>query len=41
MEDAIPYKNGSLMYLVEDIDDQEILRDIILDTCKGLKEKQK
>ena len=25
------------MYLVEDIDDKEKLKDIVIDTCKGLK----
>ena len=37
MEEAIPYKNGKLMYLVDNVDDQELLRDIVIDTCKGLK----
>jgi hypothetical protein len=25
------------MYLVNDVDNQEVLRDIVLDTCKDLK----
>lgn len=37
MEEAIPYKNAKAMYLVDDIDNQDLLRDIVLDTCKGLK----
>ncbi len=36
MEEAIPYKTGKPMYLVDDIDNQETLRTIIIDTCKGL-----
>ena len=37
MEEAIPYDTGKPMYLVDDIDDQDTLRDIVLDTCNGLK----
>lgn len=36
MQESIPYDGAKLMYLVDDIDNQEILRDIILDTCKDL-----
>ena len=36
MKDAIPYKGAKAMYLVEDIDNQDLLKDIILDTCRGL-----
>lgn len=37
MQEAIPYKNAKPMYLVDDVDNQVILRNIILDTCKDLK----
>ena len=37
MKHAIPYEKAKPMYLVEDIDDQELLRDIVLDTYEGLK----
>ena len=36
MEDAIPYKGAKAMYLVDDVDNQELLKDIILDTYSGL-----
>ena len=36
MEEAIPYPNAKPMYLV-DSDDQDMLKDIILDTYRGLK----
>ena len=36
MKEVIPYKGGKNMYLVEDVDNKELLRDIILDTCEGL-----
>ena len=37
MEDSIPYENAKPMYLVDNIDDPEELRDIVLATYKGLK----
>lgn len=40
MQEAIPYKNAKPMYLVDDIDNQEILKDIVLDTCKDLPSKK-
>ncbi len=37
MKEKIPYEGSkTLMYLVEDIDNQEVLRDIVIDTCKNL-----
>jgi TfoX/Sxy family transcriptional regulator of competence genes len=36
MKEAIPYPKGKPMYLVEDIDNTEILKDIVLDTYKGV-----
>ena len=37
MEEAIPYDGAKSMYLVEDIDNMEVLKNIILDTYSGLK----
>ena len=37
MQESIPYESAKPMYLVDDVDNQELLRDIVLDTCKGLK----
>ena len=37
MKEVIPYKNAKPMYLVDDVDNQEVLRDIVLDTCKDLR----
>lgn len=37
MEEVIPYKNAKPMYLIDDVDNEDILKDIILDTCKDLK----
>lgn len=41
MKEAIPYKNAKPMYFVEDVDNQETLRDIIIDTCKDLSKIKK
>ena len=37
MQESIPYEGAKPMYLVDDVDNQELLRDIILDTYKDLK----
>ena len=37
MEEAIPYEGAKPMYLVSDVDNQDILKDIVLATCEGLK----
>ena len=36
MKESIPYENAKPMYLVDDIDNREIIKDIVLDTCKDL-----
>jgi TfoX/Sxy family transcriptional regulator of competence genes len=36
MEEAIPYTGAKPMYLVDDIENSELLKDIIVDTCKDL-----
>lgn len=37
MQESIPYESAKSMYLIDDVDNQEILKDIVLDTCIGLK----
>ena len=37
MEEAIPYEKGRPMYLVDDIDNMDTLKEIVLDTYEGLK----
>ena len=37
MEKVIPYDNAKPMYLVDDVDNKELLKYIILDTYEGLK----
>ena len=38
MQESTPYDGAKSMYLVSDVDNQKILRDIVLDTFKDLKE---
>ena len=40
MHESIPYESAKPMYLVDDVDNQETLRDIVLDTCKDLSIKK-
>ncbi len=39
MEEAIPYQNAKLMYQIEDLDDKELIKNIIIDTYNGLNNK--
>lgn len=36
MKEQIPYKGAKPMYLIEDIDNKELLKEIIIGTCKNL-----
>ena len=36
MQEEIPYDRAKPMYLVDDIDNPEILKEIVLNTCKDL-----
>ena len=36
MEESIPYDGAKPMYYVEDALDKDIVKDIVIDTCKGL-----
>lgn len=37
MEEAIPYEGAKPMYLVDDVDDRDRVRDIVLDTYNDLR----
>lgn len=41
MQEAIPYKNAKPMYFVDDLDNSDILKDIVLDTCESLSNQKK
>ena len=36
MKEDIPYEGAKAMYLVENIDNKEMLKDIVIDTCNDL-----
>ena len=36
MKEVIPYEHAKPMYLVDDVDNRDVLKDIVLDTCLGL-----
>ena len=36
MQEQIPYESAKPMYLVDDIDNKEVLKEIVIETCKGL-----
>ena len=38
MEEAIPYETAKPMYLVDDVDNIDTLKEIVLDTYNGLKQ---
>ena len=36
MQEQIPYENAKPMYLVNDVDNKELLKEIVIETCKRL-----
>ena len=40
MNEQIPYKSAKLMYLVDDVDNKELLKEIVIETYKGLTMKR-
>ena len=40
MQEQIPYETAKPMYLVEDVDNKELLKEILMETCKGLSNKK-
>ena len=36
MNEQIPYENAKPMYLVNDVDNKELLKEIVIETCKDL-----
>ncbi len=39
LEEQIPYETAKPMYMIEDVENRELIRDIVIDTCKGLNKK--
>ncbi len=40
MNEQIPYETAKPMYLVDDVDNKELLKEIVIDTSKGLTKKK-
>ena len=40
MKEQLPYESAKTMYLVNDVDNKELLKEIILETCKSLSSKK-
>ncbi len=40
MEEQLPYETAKPMFLVDDVENKELLKDIIIDTCTGLLNKK-
>ncbi len=40
LPEEIPYKGAKPMYQIEDLEDREQIREIILNTCEGLPKKK-
>lgn len=36
MQEQLPYENAKSMYLVDNVDNKELLKEIVIETCKGL-----
>ena len=36
MQEAIPYETAKQMYLVDDVENKELLKEIVIETCKEL-----
>ena len=40
MTEQIPYETAKPMYFVDDVDNKELLKEIVIETCKGLPNKK-
>ena len=40
MQEQIPYESAKPMYLVDDVDNKELLKEIVIETCKDLPVKK-
>lgn len=41
MEEQIPYESAKSMYFVEEVDNKELLKEIVIETCKGLQNQKR
>ena len=40
MQEQIPYESAKPMYLVDDVENKELLKEIIIETCNGISNKK-
>lgn len=40
MSEQIPYETAKPMYLVNDVDNKELLKEIVIETCRGVQNKK-
>ena len=40
MHEQVPYASAKTMYLIDDVENKELLKEIIVETCKGLTNKK-
>ena len=40
LKEQLPYENAKTMYLVDDVDNKELLKEIVIETYKGLLSKK-
>ena len=40
MTEQIPYETAKPMYFVDDVDNKELLKEIVIETCEGLPNKK-
>ena len=40
MQEQIPYETAKPMYLVDDVDNKELLKEMVIETCKELPNKK-
>ncbi len=41
MEKQLPYEGTKPMHFVQDVDNKELLKEIVTETCKGLQKSKK
>ncbi len=41
MSKQIPYESAKSMYFVEEVDNKELLKEIVIQTCKGLQNQKR
>jgi len=41
MKEQIPYEGAKPMFMVDDVDNKELIKEIVIETCKGLSVKKR